>query len=165
MSPGKDSEAPVQDPQLRDLKLIALDAEDLAVLAAHLQDSILRVGDMLYRQGERRFILALNRFDWRTVATGAPQRAQSALHFEGVRKVSLQGFRQDRPDDILNLLDIEFLPGDAPSGVVRLVFSGGCALRLEVECVEARMADLGPRWRARHAPGHAVDAGAKSGGA
>jgi hypothetical protein len=152
MTQGKDS--PSAEKRLR---LIALDSEDLAVLSAHLQDSILRVGDMVYLPREQRFVLALNRFDWLTAACGgAPQRAQSGLHFEKVRKVARQGFRQDRPDDILNLLDIEFIPGDAPSGTVALVFSGGCALRLEVECVEARMADLGPRWRARNAPGHGI---------
>jgi hypothetical protein len=141
------------------LRLIALDCEDLAVLSAHLQDSILRVGDMVYLPKDQRFVLALNRFDWLTATCGgAPQRAQAGLHFEKVRKVELQGFRQDRTDDILNLLDIEFIPGDAPSGTVALVFSGGCALRLEVECLEARMADLGPRWRARHAPGHGTGA-------
>ncbi|MGO9391919.1 DUF2948 family protein [Rhodoblastus sp.] len=150
MTQGSDSQS--ADEKLR---LIALDDEDLAVISAHLQDSILRVGDMVYLPGEQRFVMALNRFDWLAAACGgAPQRAQAGLHFEKVRKVSLQGFRQDRPDDILNLLHIEFIPGDSPSGEVALLFSGGCALRLEVECLEARMADIGPRWRARHAPGH-----------
>ncbi len=139
------------------LRLMALDAEDLAVLSAHLQDSILRVGDMLYQAKEKRFVLALNRFDWLKAGSGAPQRARAGSHFETVRKVALHGFRQDRSDDILNLLDISFRPGDAPSGTLALVFSGGCALKLEVECIEARMADLGPRWRARHAPGHGSD--------
>jgi hypothetical protein len=144
-------------PAAKNLRLMALDAEDLAVLAAHLQDAILRVGDMVYLAEERRFVLALNRFDWIAQEAGAPQRAQAGLHFENVRKVALHGFRQDRPDDILNLLDLEFTPGEAPSGAVKLIFSGGCALRLEVECLEARMADLGPRWRARHTPGHKAD--------
>jgi hypothetical protein len=136
------------------LRLRACDAEDLAVLSAHLQDAILRVGDMLYLPRESRFVLVLKRFDWMGSDGGAPQRAQAGLHFEHVRKVSRRGFRQDRPDDLLNLLNIEFAPGDAPSGAVRLIFSGGCAVRLDVECLEARMADLGPRWRVRHAPGH-----------
>lgn len=150
MTQGKESPAEAE----RKLRLIALDSEDLAVLSAHLQDSILRVGDMLYLAKEKRFVLALNRFDWLSADAGAPARARAALHFETVRKVALHGFRRDRPDDILYLLDVAFIPGDAPSGTVELIFSGGCALRLDVECLEARMADLGPRWRARHAPGH-----------
>lgn len=150
MTQDRDGEAPGG----RGLRLMACDAEDLAVLSAHVQDSILRVGDMLYLPREKRFVMALKRFDWLGAAAGAPQRAQAGLHFEYVSKVARQGFRQDRPDDILNLLDIQFTPGDPPGGSVRLVFSGGCALRLEVECLEARMADLGPRWPVRHAPGH-----------
>jgi hypothetical protein len=150
MAQGKESDAAAAE----NLRLIALDAEDLAVLAAHLQDAILRVGDMIYLPDEQRFVLALNRFDWLSATSGAPQRAQTGLHFEKVLKVAIHGFHQDRPDDILNLLNIDFTQGDAPAGTVTLIFSGGCALRLEVECLEGRMADLGPRWRARHAPGH-----------
>jgi hypothetical protein len=133
MAQGKESDAVAAE----NLRLIALDAEDLAVLAAHLQDAILRVGDMIYLPDEQRFVMALNRFDWLSAATGAPQRTQTGLHFEKVRKVA-----------------IDFTQGDAPAGTVTLIFSGGCALRLEVDCLEGRMADLGPRWRARHAPGH-----------
>jgi hypothetical protein len=136
------------------LKLIALDSEDLAVFSAHLQDAILRVGDMVYLPDEQRFVIALNRFDWLSATTGAPQRMQTGLHFEKVRKVAIHGFHQDRPDDILNLLNIDFTQVDPPAGTVTLIFSGGCALRLEVDYLEGRMADLGPRWRTRHAPGH-----------
>lgn len=140
------------------LRLMACDAEDLAVISAHLQDAILRVGDMIYLPREKRFVIALKRFDWLAAGEGGPQRAQSGLHFERVGKVAFQGFRLDRPDDILNLLNVEFIPADAatdaPGGAVLLIFSGGCAVRLEVECLEARMADLGPRWRVRQTPGH-----------
>jgi hypothetical protein len=31
-----------------DLKLIALDTEDLGIVSSHLQDAILRVGEMTY---------------------------------------------------------------------------------------------------------------------
>jgi hypothetical protein len=153
MTQGRDGDAPSG----RALRLMACDAEDLAVLAAHMQDAILRVGDMLFLPRARRFVLVLKRFDWLSAEAGAPQRAQAGLHFEHVRKAALHGFRQDRPDDILNLLNIEFTPGEAPSGDVTLVFSGGCAVRLSVDCLEARMADLGPRWRVRHAPGHKAE--------
>lgn len=164
MTQDKDSGAPAGRDRRRDLRLMACDSEDLAVLAAHVQDAILRVGDMIYLPREKRFVLSMKRFDWLGAAEGAPQRTQTGLHFEHVRKASLQGFRQDRPDDLLSLLSLEFIPGDAPSGSVLLVFCGGCAVRLEVECLEARMADLGPRWRVRHAPGHGEDGrGGKSG--
>jgi hypothetical protein len=164
MTQDKDSGAPAGRDLRRDLRLMACDSEDLAVLGAHVQDAILRVGDMVYLPREKRFVLSMKRFDWLGAAEGAPQRTQAGLHFEHVRKASLQGFRQDRPDDILYLLSLEFIPGDMPSGSVKLVFSGGCAVRLEVECLEARMADLGPRWRTRHAPGHGQEGKGGKGG-
>ena len=46
---------------------------------------------------------------------------------------------------MLNLLAVEF-ETDTPAGVVKLLFSGGGVLRLEVECLEAELADLGPTW-------------------
>src|SRR4249919_3912637 len=52
MAQGKESEEAAAE----NLRLIALDAEDLAVLAAHLQDAILRVGDMIYLADEQRFV-------------------------------------------------------------------------------------------------------------
>jgi hypothetical protein len=144
---------------------MALDAEDLAVLSAHLQDAILRVGDMIYLPKENRFVLVLHRFDWLAAAEGERQRTQAGLHFEHVSGVALHGFRQDRAGDILNLLSIGFQEGDAPSGEIVLTFSGGCAIRLTAECIEARMADLGPRWPARHAPGHRLDPAGEPSGA
>jgi hypothetical protein len=46
---------------------------------------------------------------------------------------------------------------DDPSGVVTLVFSGGAAIRLEVECLECQMSDLGPVWETTSAPAHETD--------
>jgi hypothetical protein len=59
-------------------------------------------------------------------------------------------------DDVLNLLAVEFVETEAPSGVVTLTFSGGAALRLEVECLEAELADLGPAWTTTCCPKHAA---------
>jgi hypothetical protein len=68
-------------------------------------------------------------------------------------------------DAVLNLLAVEFAEGDAPSGIVTLTFSGGAAMRLEVECLEAELADLGPSWTTTACPAHALEevGAAKSG--
>lgn len=139
-----------------ELRLMAVDEGDLAVLSAHTQDAVLHVGDMLYQPKEGRFILALHRFDW--LRADAHLRVQAGLHFEHVRKAALLGFCQDRREDILNLLSIAFVPRDAPSGEIVLTFSGGCAVKLDVECIEARLADLGPRWPCNHTPEHKGEA-------
>ncbi len=55
------------------------------------------------------------------------------------------------------MLSISFEEADAPAGAVTVTFSGGAALRLDVECLDAQMRDMGERWEARAAPAHAID--------
>ena len=134
------------------LRLAALDGEDLTVLSAHLQDAILRPGDLTYLAGEHRFLLALRRFDW-SDADGAPRRRLAGLHVERVLSVRTRGLKPG-DDTPLSLLALTFEATDAPSGRIDLVFSGGAAIRLDVECVEVRMKDLGPVWEASGRTGH-----------
>ncbi|GLK75473.1 hypothetical protein GCM10008171_07270 [Methylopila jiangsuensis] len=123
------------------LKLIALDAEDLAVLSAHLQDTALKVRDLVYLPREKRFAFVGDRLD----RLGAePARRRAAAHFDRVTAVRARGVDRSAPDAELTLLVIAFLPADGPSGAIELHFEGGACLRLEVECVEAQAADLGP---------------------
>lgn len=145
------------------LRLIAFDQEDLEVVSAHLQDALARVGDMAWLPEQDRFVLGLSRFDWVSAEAGQCERAVAALRFERVRTVRQNGVPQREPNTVLNLLSISFEPTDAPAGVVLLTFSGGAALRLDVECLEAHLRDLGPRWTARSRPGHALDAGPAQG--
>jgi len=141
------------------LKLLAQDEEDLAILSAHMQDALVRVGDMTFLPKPRVFALVGSRFDWVAAVHGVRQRRQVGLHFDRVLKASRKGFEQARPDDVLNLLSMAFAVTDAPAGIVDLVFSGGGAVRLEVECLEGQLRDLGPRWQTTLQPGHAGDGG------
>ena len=136
------------------LKLVALDPDDLAVVSAHLQDAVLKTGDLAYLPRERRFALVARRFDWETAPGEAPRRRLTGLHFERVLAARTRGLERADPDAVLNLLAVTFEPGAAPSGTVTLVFAGGGAVALEVECVEAQMRDLGAAWRASGRPAH-----------
>jgi hypothetical protein len=140
------------------LKLIALDIDDLAVLSAHLQDAVLKVADMAWLPAQRRFALAARRFDWQGAQTGRKRRRLSALHFERVSAVRSSRIDKAAPDEVLNLLAITFMERDPPAGEVTLTFSDGAAIRLDVECIEAQMKDLGPMWEAAAMPGHPDDA-------
>jgi hypothetical protein len=137
------------------LRLAALDAEDLTVISAHLQDAILRPEDLSYLTAERRFLMAVRRFDWTPDAP--PRRRLAGVHVERVLGVKSRGLQ---PGDAtpMSLLALTFTPTDAPSGHIDFVFSGGAALRLEVECIEVRMKDLGPVWESAARPGHDIDA-------
>lgn len=139
------------------LKLTALDADDLQVVSTHLQDAVLVIGDMRYLPAERRFAAVLNRFDWESAdrnGGGGYGRRRTGLHFDRVLGVKQSNIRQTAADAVLSLLAIEFEPTEEPSGLVTLVFSGGGAIRLEVECIEAAMADLGPTWPTESRPTH-----------
>jgi hypothetical protein len=139
------------------LKFVVLDEEDLEVVSAHVQDAVVKVADVHWRPQEKRLVVALNRFDWEGAQTGKPQfrRRRAALRFERVLACKCRQVDPAGKDAVLNLLAVEFAETDAPAGVVTLTFSGGAALRLEVECLEAELADLGPIWTAAHCPSHA----------
>ena len=130
-------------PDLKDpLRLIALDPEDLAVVSAHLQDSVARVADMAFLRSEKRFAMVVDRLDW-TSAGGAGERRRTGVHFERVQ--SAQSRNLDLADRTAKrrLLAIEFAETDAPAGVVTLHFMDDSAVQLQVECLEAAMSDLG----------------------
>ncbi len=139
------------------LKLVALDADDLAVVSAHLQDAIVRVGDIAYLPGERRFALAARRFDWEAGPADPPRRRLTGVHFERVLAARTRGIDRSNPDAVLNLLAITFETTDEPSGTATLVFADGSAIQLDLECIETQMKDLGPVWEAEGRPHHDLD--------
>lgn len=138
------------------LKFLVLDEEDLQVVATHVQDAVVKVADVVWRPQEKRLVIGLNRFDWEAAQEPNPafRRRRSALRFERVLSCKCREVNPAGKDAVLNLLDVEFEPTDAPAGVVTLIFSGGGALRLTVECLEAELADLGPTWTTVTCPAH-----------
>lgn len=153
---------------MQDLKLLALDAEDLAVISAQLQDAVVRVEDMAFQKGQSRFALVANRFDWLKALKAGDEamlasrsqsgyeRRRTALRFERVRRVQLQGIDLKDKRRVLSLLAVSFRPGgeETPEGTIEIVFSGGAGLRLDVECIEAELRDLGAVWATRAKPAH-----------
>src|SRR6186997_1547370 len=144
------------------LKLIALDREDIQVVSAHLQDAVVKAADIRWRPAEKRLVIALNRFDWEAAHGTDPEfrRRRAALRFERVSACKCRNcsaVEAVQTDRVLNLLAVVFESTDQPAGVVTLTFSGGAALRLEVECLEAELADLGPSWVTERCPAHTID--------
>lgn len=155
--------SPQPQPKVAPLRVHALDAEDLHLLSACLQDALLRIGDMAYLPQKRRFALIADRFDWaREASTGDLERARAGLHFETVRSVRCKGVARDYPNMVLELLTIAFEAGPQPQGRISLNFAGGATILLEVDCIEAQLGDLGPRWRVSCRPAHELDEGASS---
>lgn len=140
------------------LKLVALDPQDLDVVSVHMQDAVMKVSDLSFIAAEKRFIVASNRFVWEKAGgmfRRHNERRRSVLHFDGVRAVRSVGVPRDKADEVLSLLAVKFEPGsEAPDGVIELIFSGGAAIRLDVDYIEARLADIGGAWEASSRPRH-----------
>jgi hypothetical protein len=121
------------------LKLLAFDADDLCVMSAHLQDASLRAGDMAWLSGEKRFAMVCERQDH----VGGAGPTPAGLHFDHVLKAERLRLPAEQ-DARLVLIGLGFEATDAPSGHVTLLFNGGAAIRLTVDCIEATMRDLAP---------------------
>lgn len=133
------------------LRLLAEDAEDLAVIAAALQDAVGKIGDILYEPATRQLTVALNRYRWE--GKGG-ERVRSAIQLGSVLKVQARNLRRGAKDAVVELLNIAFEPGEAPGGAVVFTFAGGGDLRAEVECLEVVLADVSAPWPTPRTPKH-----------
>ena len=142
-------EAAAAGPPVEPLRLLAEDADDLHIISAALQDAILRPVDIVWEPAARRVTLKLSRFCWECGGT----RVMAAMQFGDV--IAVKSRRLPRlPESALELLAMDFEPGEAPGGRVILMFAGGGDLRIDVECLDAVLTDLSERWPARNAPTH-----------
>lgn len=144
-----------------DLKLIALDAEDLNIVSAHLQDAVLKVADIAYLPQEQRFAVLLNRFNWSSALGGdggdeTMTRHRCALRVERVTAARTLGLDLAAKDQVMSLLAIQFeqLQDEDPGGHITFVFAGGGAIQLAVECIEMELRDLGGAWATTSRPDH-----------
>jgi hypothetical protein len=142
------------------LRLLAEDAEDLKILSAHLQDAVMRVGDLVYLPNHRRFAALVSRYCWEDCGEGnSGVRVRAGLHFDGVLRVQSQNVRQDHPDAVAALLAINFVDDGNGGGVIDLVLAGGGRIRLHVECIDATLRDLSEPRPAVARPAHGLEAG------
>lgn len=133
------------------LRLLAEDADDLAVISAALQDAVAKVGDISFEPKARRLTVGFNRYRWEA---GRGERVRSGLQLGGVLKVEARKIRRDAPDAVLEILAATFEPGDPPGGVITLSCAGGGDLRVTVECVDAVLADVSTPWPTPRKPAH-----------
>lgn len=140
---------------MKQLKLMALDSQDLQVISSCCQDAVLKVGDLEYLAQQKQFTLSLNRFAWEVDGKSkTSERRKSVLHFAQVKGVKISGIDRHDKEMVLSLLAILFESGDEPSGEIELVFAGDGAIKLNVECIEAQLADMPAAWEAKGRPSH-----------
>ncbi|MBT3790158.1 MAG: DUF2948 family protein [Alphaproteobacteria bacterium] len=154
------------------LKLTAMDREGLGVFSACAQDALTRMGEMTWRPKERRFVLTANRYMWETNAGRGDEgnndgelhyRVRTGMHFNGVLGVQSQGLLRENLNGLISLLAIEVEGEENDTGegagnlFLTLVFAAGGRIRLEVECIDCVLTDLGDPWTTRSKPDHGLD--------
>jgi hypothetical protein len=139
------------------LKLRASDAEDLAILAACLQDAILPIQDMLYEPDARRFVAVANRFRWEGPEPDAEafERIHAGLVVEQVDAVKLRNIDRADRSLMLNLLTIDLVTGEGGSSL-RLLCAGERDIRIDVSGIEVQLEDFGDPWPTTRRPRHAL---------
>ena len=145
----------------RPLRLLAIDADDLQIVSAALQDAIAHVGDIRYEPGPRRLTIMFNRYRWEGAQGDCGERVFAALQFGDVVRVRHRGMESEDKGALVSCLALDFEPGEAPSGRVLLRFSHGGDLAVEVECIDAVLADVSESWPAARCPDHDATAAAE----
>lgn len=134
------------------LKLSALDADDLSVISAAVQDSLVAVRDCAHFPEEKRFVLLLNRFCWEADPGIETRywRTHSALVFNEVTAVHHHKIPLDTPDRVLDLLSVEAENGRSAT----LRFAAGRSIRLEIGRLACHLGDVGEPWPTPWKPAH-----------
>ena len=135
------------------LRLKAIDREDLAIIAACLQDALVLVGDMAYQAETQQFILVANRFSWEAARPGDTElaRVTCGITFGLVTAVRKRGFDLSDNDRILSLLTVQ--PTET---AIDLIFSGDAVIRLEAAQILCRIEDVSEPWPTQWRPSHGV---------
>lgn len=124
------------------LNLGAEDPDDLEVISALCQDAVIKSNEIEFSTKRRQMALLLQRFRWEDEGVSPPERVQSVFYITQVQAVKSKGIDRAAENQTLSLLSVEFAQTQTPSGVLTLHFSGGAALRLEVEALELQLRDV-----------------------
>ncbi len=143
----------------KNLKLIAKTNEDLRVISAHLQDSIVSVKDIANLKKNKIFLMQLNRFMWEDVEKGVfrkNKRIRTILKFDNVVEVNSKNIGQKIKDKFLDFLAIECIQMPDNNYEMKLIFSGDSIIRVIAEVIEVTLDDQGEPWDTKNKPKHKV---------
>ena len=143
--------------KVQNLKLIAKTDEDLRVISAHLQDSIVKTSDIANLKKNKIFLMQLNRFMWEDVEKGVfrkNKRIRTVLKFENVLTASSKNVNQKKNDRFLDFLAIESFKMPDKNYEMNLIFSGDIIIKLITEAIDVTLDDQGSPWESKNRPSH-----------
>jgi hypothetical protein len=131
------------------LKLRAVDAEDMQVISAVLQDGIVPICDVAFQPDSKSFVMVVQRLRREAGSEGASERICSALTISGVTAVKTCGIDAANQDRMLDLLALM-----VEDQKISLVFAGEAKIRLELFNWAAALEDFGETWPTIVQPQH-----------
>ena len=143
----------------KNLKLIARTEEDLRIISAHLQDSIVSMENIASLKKNRIFLMQLNRFMWEDVEKGVfrkNKRIRTILKFDNVIEVNSKNINQKSKDKFLDFLAIECNQMPDENYEMKLIFSGDSGIKVVAEVIEIALDDQGEPWDTKNKPKHKV---------
>ena len=141
------------------LKLLGKNKEDLKVISAYLQDSILIVNDIVFLKQNRTFVMIVNRFMWEDVEKGIfrqNKRIRCAVKFEEVIKVKSKNINQKNKNKPLECLAIKCSSIFDKTYKIKIFFAGNSIITIISEVIEVALHDLGKPWNVKHIPIHKI---------
>tara|TARA_A100001011_G_C14295027_1_gene838064 strand:- start:503 stop:949 length:447 start_codon:yes stop_codon:yes gene_type:complete len=141
----------------KNLKLIAKTDEDLKVISAHLQDSIVSLDDIANLKKNKIFLMQVNRFMWEDVEKGVlrkNKRIRSVLKFDHVISVSSKNIKKNNNNKFLDFLAIETKEMPDKTHEMKIIFSGDSIIKIISEVIEITLDDLGIPWDTKQKPKH-----------
>ena len=141
------------------LKLIGKNQEDLKIISTYIQDSIVSVGDMVFLEKNRIFLMLVNRFMWEDIekeTSNQFKRIKCAIKFEEVLKVKSKKINQENKNARLECLAIKCNEILNENYEIVFLFSGNGIITLISEAIEVVMHDLGEAWEVKHIPKHKI---------
>ena len=141
----------------KNLKLIAKTEDDLRVISAHLQDSIVNSKDIASLKKNKIFLMQLNRFMWEDVEKGVfrkNKRIRTILKIENVLEVYAKNIIQSNKSKFLDFLAIECNQMPDNSYEMKIIFAGDSVLKIISEIVEVTLDDQGEAWETKNRPKH-----------
>ena len=141
------------------LRLIGKNQEDLKIISAYSQDSIVAVKDMVFLEKNKIFVMIINRFMWEDIGKGTykqNKRIRCAIKFEGILKVKSKKINQKNRNKRLECLAIKCNEIFSKNYEIIFFFAGGSIITLISESIEVVMNDLGTPWNVKYIPKHKI---------
>jgi hypothetical protein len=141
----------------QNLRLIAKTDEDVRVISAHLQDSIVKTSDIASLKRNKIFLIQLNRFMWEDVEKGVfrkNKRIRTVLKFENILEVTAKNIDQKKGDRFLDFLAIETEKMPDKNYEMKLIFAGDVVIKLVTEAIDVTLDDQGSPWESKNKPKH-----------